>query len=131
MKIGEVAALAGVRPSAIRYYERIGLLPKTERIAGQRVFDSSVLRRLALIDVSRRAGLSLDEIRTLLDTGGDPLSTRLRELATRKLPEIEALVRRGEEMRSWLKAAQCCTCKEIEECALFDPDDIGPTLPAP
>ena len=69
MRIGEVAEQAGLRKSAIRYYEEIGLLPEPERVSGQRVYGPSVLRRLALIDVSQRAGLSLDEIRELLDAG--------------------------------------------------------------
>ncbi|MGI8593405.1 MAG: MerR family transcriptional regulator [Solirubrobacteraceae bacterium] len=129
MRIGDVAAKAGISPSAVRYYERIGLLSKAERVAGQRVFDPSVLRRLTLIDVSQRAGLSLDEIRDLLEAGSDPVSTRLQEIATRKLPEVDALVRRAEAMRDWLRAAECCTCESVDECALFDPDAIESRLP--
>jgi MerR family redox-sensitive transcriptional activator SoxR len=58
-----VAQQAGVNTSLIRYYERIGLLPPPERVSGQRRYDAAVLRRLAVIDVAQRAGLSLDEIR--------------------------------------------------------------------
>ena len=82
MRIGEVAARAGVRVSLIRYYEDVGLLPEPERVSGQRRYDQSVLRRLAVIDVAQRAGLSLDEIRELVEHGNDPMSDRLRELAT-------------------------------------------------
>lgn len=130
MRIGEVAAQAGMNPSAVRYYERIGLLPRAERVAGQRNFDPSVLRRLTLIDVSQRAGLTLDEIRGLLEAGTDPVSARLRELAARKLPEVDALVRRAEAMREWLSAARSCTCESVDECALFDPDELDSKLPA-
>ena len=130
MRIGEVAARAGVNPSAVRYYERIGLLPKAERVAGQRVFDRSVLRRLTVIDVSQRAGLSLGEIRDLLEAGNDPISTRLQELAASKFPEVEALVRHAEAMRDWLRAAECCACESIDQCALFDPDALATELPA-
>ena len=56
MRIGEVARRAGVRSSRIRYYESIGLLPEPERVSGQRVYDEGVLKRLAVIDVSQRAG---------------------------------------------------------------------------
>ena len=59
MRIGEVARRAGVRVSLIRYYEQIGLLGEPERVSGQRRFDETVLRRLAVIDVAQRAGLSL------------------------------------------------------------------------
>ncbi len=59
MRIGEVADQAGVRTSLIRYYEDIGLLPEPERVSGQRRYDATVLRRLTVIDVAHRAGMSL------------------------------------------------------------------------
>jgi len=120
IRIGEVAARAGVNTSLIRYYERIGLLPAPERVSGQRRYDASVLRRLAVIDVAQRAGLSLDEIRDLLEIGTDPLSDHLRELAERKLPEIEALIERAGRVRAWLTTATGCDCQTVDECALFD-----------
>ena len=120
MRIGEVARRAGVRVSLIRYYEEIGLLAAPERLSGQRRYDDAVLRRLAVIGVAQRAGMSLDEIRALLAIGTDPLSDRLRELAERKLPEIDALIARAEKVRTWLEAATACDCETVDECALFD-----------
>ncbi len=125
LRIGEVAEQAGLRKSAIRYYEEIGLLPEPERVSGQRVYDRSILRRLALIDVSQRAGLSLDEIGELLHAGSAPVSEQLQELAAKKLPEVEGLIRRAEAMRDWLQAAEGCDCEAIDECGLFDPDQVG------
>ena len=75
-----------MRTSLIRYYERIGLLPAAERVSGQRRYDDTVLRRLAVIDVAQRAGLSLDEIRELVQHGNDPMSDHLRELASGAYP---------------------------------------------
>jgi MerR family redox-sensitive transcriptional activator SoxR len=124
MRIGEVAEQAGVRTSLIRYYERIGLLPAAERVSGQRRYDASVLRRLAVIDVAQRAGLSLDEIAELVRAGNDPISEQLRELAQRKLPEIDALIDRAQRVRAWLQTATGCDCQTIDDCALFD--DTGP-----
>jgi MerR family redox-sensitive transcriptional activator SoxR len=121
LKIGEVAKRSSLRKSAIRYYESIGLLPEPDRVSGQRVYDASVLRRLALIDVSQRAGLTLDEIRELLEAGSEPISERLQALAARKLPDVEALIARAEAMRDWLKGAQACDCEAIDDCGLFDP----------
>ena len=109
MRIGEVARRAGVRVSLIRYYEDIGLLPEPERVSGQRRYDETVLRRLAVIDVAQRAGLSLDEIRELVEHGNDPMSDRLRELAERRLPEIDALIERAQRVRTWLEAATAAT----------------------
>jgi MerR family transcriptional regulator, redox-sensitive transcriptional activator SoxR len=126
MRIGEVAGRAGVRVSLIRYYEDIGLLPEADRVSGPRRYDETVLRRLAVIDVAQRAGLSLDEIRELVDHGSDPMSEHLRELAERRLPEIDALIERAQRVRTWLEAATGCGCQSIDECALFD----DPALPA-
>jgi MerR family transcriptional regulator, redox-sensitive transcriptional activator SoxR len=121
LSIGEVANRAGVSVSAIRFYEREELLPAPERVSGQRRFDRGTVERLGVIDVAKRAGFSLDEVRTLLmstDRGG-PAHEPLQMLAVKKLPEVEALVRRAESMRDWLTAASGCACETLEGCALF------------
>lgn len=119
LRIGQVAQRARLRKSAIRYYEQIGLLEPAERVSGQRVYAESVLRRLVVIDVSQRAGLSLDEIRELIEAGAAPASDRLQAIAAKKLPDVEALIARAEAMRDWLKTAEGCGCQTIDECALF------------
>jgi MerR family redox-sensitive transcriptional activator SoxR len=124
LRIGEVAQRAGVKTSLIRYYEEIGLLPPPERVSGQRRYDRSVLRRLAVIDVAQRAGMSLDEIRLLVEHGTEPMSGQLRELAARRLPEIDALIDRARRVRAWLETATECDCQSIDDCALFD--DVQP-----
>jgi MerR family redox-sensitive transcriptional activator SoxR len=126
MRIGEVAHHAGVRVSLIRYYEDIGLLPEPERVSGQRRYDESVLRRLAVIDVAQRAGLSLEEIRELVEHGNDPMNDRLRELAARRLPEIDALIDRAQRVRTWLQTATACRCERIDDCVLFDDPPLPP-----
>jgi len=126
MRIGEAARRAGVRVSLLRYYEEIGLLPQPDRVSGQRRYDETVLRRLAVIDVAQRAGLSLEEIRELVEHGNDPMNNRLRELAARRLPEIDALIERAQRVRTWLQTATGCDCQAIDDCALFD----DPALPS-
>jgi DNA-binding transcriptional MerR regulator len=126
MRIGAAARRAGVRVSLIRYYEEIGLLPEPERVSGQRRYDESVLRRLAVIDVAQRAGLSLEEIRELVEHGNDPLNGRLRAVAERRLPEIDALIERAQRVRVWLEAATGCDCERIDDCALFDEPALPP-----
>jgi MerR family transcriptional regulator, redox-sensitive transcriptional activator SoxR len=127
MTIGAVAALTGRRPSSIRYYEQIGLLPPARRAGGRRVYGPDVVRTLAVIETGQRAGLALDEIGALLSASpGDPGATeRLRELAARKLPEVIALIARTEVVRGWLESAARCECPSLEECPLFD----DPALP--
>ena len=122
LTIGEVARRAGLNTSAIRYYERVGILPQPERSSGQRRYTADTVERLRVIGVAKRAGFSLDEAKLLLATAdsSDPAYARLRELALRKLPEIDALIGRAQAMRDWLGAASHCNCETLDVCALFE-----------
>jgi MerR family redox-sensitive transcriptional activator SoxR len=122
LSIGEVADRAGITSSAIRYYERNGLLPQAERVGGQRRFGEETVQRLGIIDVAKQAGFSLDEVRVLLTSidEGAPAHEQLQALAARKLPEVEVLIERAEKMRDWLTAARGCGCEDLEGCGLFD-----------
>jgi MerR family redox-sensitive transcriptional activator SoxR len=119
--IGEVAREAKISVSAIRFYERNGLLPKAERVGGKRRFGRETTRRLRVIDVAKQAGFSLDEIRALLDSidQGAPAHKELQALDTRKLPEMDALIERARAMRDWLAVASVCGCESLEGCPLF------------
>ena len=121
LTIGEVARRAGLNVSAIRFYEAEGLLPEAPRVRGQRRYSEATLNRLGVIDVAKRAGFSLDDVRVLLDASdkGEPAHTRLQELAELKLPQVEALIRRAEMVRAWLKTATGCGCASFDACALF------------
>jgi MerR family redox-sensitive transcriptional activator SoxR len=125
MSIGEVARRAGVRPSTLRYYESIGLLPRPERENGRRRYDGEVLRealdRLAVVRVAQQAGFTISEIRMLLDGFSEdtPPSERWRVLAREKLPEVEALVERALGMKNLLERGLRCECLRLEDCALI------------
>lgn len=121
LSIGEVAEKAGVNVSAIRFYEREGLLPTPERVSGQRRFGEDAVQRLGIIDVAKQAGFSLDEVRVLLTSidQGSPAHEQLQALAARKLPEVDALIERAQAMRGWLTTASECGCESLESCALF------------
>jgi MerR family redox-sensitive transcriptional activator SoxR len=125
MSIGEVAQRAGVRPSALRYYESIGVLPTPERENGRRRYDGEVLRevldRLAVVRVAQQAGFTISEIRMLLDGFSEdtPPSERWRVLAREKLPEVEALVERALGMKNLLERGLRCECLRLEDCALI------------
>jgi MerR family transcriptional regulator, redox-sensitive transcriptional activator SoxR len=134
LTIGEVARKAGLKTSAIRYYESVGLLPEAVREAGQRRYGEDTLRRLRVIEVAKRAGFSLDEARVLLATGdgGPPAHAQLRELAERKLPEVDELIARAQAVRAWLITASGCECETLDVCALFDAEaaarpELGPS----
>lgn len=121
LSIGEVAERSESSVSAIRFYERKGLLPEAERVSGQRRFTEETVQRLGIIDVAKQAGFSLEEVGVLLTSidEGAPAHEQLRALADRKLPEVDALIARAQAMREWLTTASDCGCDSLESCALF------------
>ena len=122
LPIGAVATLSGKAASSIRYYEQIGLLEESQRISGRRRYSPAVLRTLAVIETSQRAGLSLEEIRLLLQaTPTDQAATELlREVAEQKLPALREAIERAEIVRGWLEDAARCCCPTLDDCPLFD-----------
>lgn len=119
LTIGEVAERAGVAASALRYYERQGLIPKADRRGGKRVYEESILDRLTLIGVAKAAGFTVAEIQTLLSgfSRRTPPGQRWRKLAERKLEELEARIAETEQMRRVLEAVTRCECPTFEECS--------------
>ena len=118
MTIGEMARRAGLRPSAVRYYEKIGLLPKSERIGGQRRYQPGILNYLAVIDTAKRAGFRVEEIKKLFHGFGRgiPASHRWQLLARRKITEIDELIARARKMKRLLEKADRCKCLDLENC---------------
>jgi MerR family redox-sensitive transcriptional activator SoxR len=129
LTIGQVAQRAGVNTSHIRYYEDVGVLPAAARVSGHRRYSEDVVHRLSIIDVAQRAGLTLEEIRGLTgpESRGAHAGERIRELADRKLPDIDALIERAEAVRRWLTVASACDCATVDVCGLF----VDPTLAPP
>lgn len=127
LTIGQVADAAGLKTSAIRFYEARGLLPKPVRVGGQRRYTEQTLRRLAVLAVAKRAGFSLEDTRLHFEAAdrGAPAHARLRGLAEQKLPDVEALIERAQEMKRWLSAAYDCGCATLEECGLFATDTLA------
>ena len=119
MTIGELAASSGLRPSAIRFYEKTGLLPAPARKNGRRVYASEATHRLFLISFAKDTGFSLPEIKLLLH--GFPQSTtagdRWRKLATSKIQQLEASIRKARAMEQMLRSIMKCRCTTIDQCA--------------
>jgi MerR family redox-sensitive transcriptional activator SoxR len=128
LTIGQLAQRFELKTSAIRYYERVGVLPEAARESGQRRYGADAIKRLEILDVAKRAGFTLDEARILLQGSdvGSPAFQSLRELAARKLPEVEALIIRAQAMRAWLLTATDCSCTTLDVCTLFDRDIQSP-----
>ena len=118
LSIGQVAQRAGVRPSAIRYYESINILPAPQRRGGQRRYDAAVLERLAFIQTAQRLGFSLAEIELLFQPAGEatPLSDRWHTLANRKLAEMDTVIRQAASIRRLLARGLRCGCPNLHDC---------------
>src|SRR5207237_1708071 len=115
----EVARKIGLQPSAIRYYEQIGILPPAQRASGQRRYDATVLHRIAVIQKARQTGFSLDEIRQLFFGFRERTSAsqRWQKLSRKKLAELEVLSAEIKTMQELLlRLAQNCHCRTLEEC---------------
>jgi MerR family redox-sensitive transcriptional activator SoxR len=118
MTIGEVAEQGGLRASAIRFYEKSGLLPKPIRSGGQRRYDSTILERLAVLERAKDCGFTLEEVRMLFNgfRVDVPLSKRWQDLARKKIGELDALAERVAVMKGLLERAQRCRCIDFQEC---------------
>jgi MerR family redox-sensitive transcriptional activator SoxR len=117
--ISEVAQQIGLKASAIRYYERIGILPPARRTSGQRRYDSTVLYRLAVVQRARQMGFSLDEIRRLFFgfRKNVTASDRWRKLSERKLADLESLATQIKEMQRLLESMmEHCHCDALDQC---------------
>ncbi len=127
LAIGEVAERAGVRPSAIRYYEGIGLLPPPRRVNGRRQYDPAVLERLRIIRIAQDVGFTLDEVQELFRNENDEaaFSAAWQPLAQRKLAEVTALIARAQVMQQILDESLRCGCMSLEECVLFVRHNCG------
>jgi len=118
LAISDVARVFGLRTSAIRYYEQIGILPPPFRKNGQRRYDDSVLFRLAVVQRARETGFTLDEIRELFF--GFPPGTRppkrWHQLSQRKIAELREWITRLKAMETLLQRVEDCRCDALDEC---------------
>jgi MerR family redox-sensitive transcriptional activator SoxR len=138
LTISQVARQIRLRPSAIRYYERIGLLPPAERLSGQRRYDPTVLYRLAIIQRARQLGFTLTEIRHLFFgfRGITRPSERWRTLSQRKLAELDHLMDGIKAVRGVLKKLMTkCRCDTLDQCGRgifqsMNRDVVAKPLPA-
>lgn len=113
-QIGELAALSGVTPDTLRYYERLGLLPRAQRTSGGfRVYTTKTLERLRFIKQAQSLGLTLQDVRDLLSyqssARGSKRCQQVRDMLRSKLGEIEARLAELREFQNVLSGY-------LEEC---------------
>jgi len=127
MKIGELAGRTGVNASAIRYYEKMGLLQAPSRSGGQRLYSSGAVDRVLLIRFAGEMGFTLAEIRLFLSGLRDqtPVGPRWEKFARRKLKDVEAGIERSLRLQALLKNLLRCKCASLKicmECLSLSPD---------
>jgi MerR family redox-sensitive transcriptional activator SoxR len=116
MSIGEVARRAGLRSSAIRYYEKLGLLPKPPRVSGRRCYDDRVLERLAMVRFAKHVGFSIDETKLLLDgVEGRPPTERWKKLARAKAAQVDKFISQASVVRKMLQETLDHKCPMLVE----------------
>jgi MerR family redox-sensitive transcriptional activator SoxR len=118
MKIGELARRASLSASAIRYYEKRGLLAAPHRIGGQRRYSSEALDRVLLIRFASDMGFTLGEIKLFLHGLREnvPVGPRWKKLAHRKILEIDENLRRSLRLKSLLQQLLHCRCASLQIC---------------
>src|SRR5215475_9520881 len=116
LSIGEVARRSGLRPSAIRYYEKIGLLPRVPRAGNQRRYGPLILDRLAIVRFAQYVGLRLTEIKWLLnEVPGRPPPERWRKLARERLGQVDSLIADAQAIRGLLQMTLDRKCPKLVE----------------
>jgi MerR family redox-sensitive transcriptional activator SoxR len=116
MSIGDVARKMGLRSSAIRYYERLGLIPMAPRLSGRRRYDDRVLERLAMVRFAKHVGFSIAEIKVLLSgVEGRPPTERWRKLAAEKVAQVDAFVAQARKIRKMLSETLDFQCPRLVE----------------
>jgi MerR family transcriptional regulator, redox-sensitive transcriptional activator SoxR len=116
--IGAMARQAGVAASTLRYYEKVGLLPRPARTANRRHYDARSIGRIRIVLLARDAGFSVRETREFVQglSPGTTPAARWRELARRKIAELDNLTDRLTQMKLLLSAGFDCQCRTLEDC---------------
>ena len=128
LTVGEIAERSGFAPSAVRYYERLGLIRAARTGGNQRRFERSTLRRLAFIRAARNVGLSLDEVAQALATlpaGRTPNRADWSRLSRGWRRRLDDQITALAALRDGLDSCIGCGCLSLERCAISNPGDTA------
>ena len=128
LTIGEVSARSGFSTSALRFYEKEGLLEASRTSGGQRRYPRSVLRRLAFVRAASNVGLSLDEVRSALATlpaGRTPSKADWRRLSASWRARLDEQITALQDLRDGLSSCIGCGCLSLRSCRLSNPGDAA------
>jgi MerR family redox-sensitive transcriptional activator SoxR len=128
LSIGEVAERAGIAPSALRFYEKEGLIHSDRSVGNQRRYHRDVLRLIAFIRAAQRVGLTLDDIRGALATlpaGKVPTASDWTRLSKSWRPLLDRRIEEMQRLRDRLDSCIGCGCLSLKTCALSNPHDVA------
>jgi MerR family redox-sensitive transcriptional activator SoxR len=128
LTVGEAAARIGITTSALRFYERVGLVTAARSSGGQRRYARDVLRRVAFIRGAQSVGVKLADIKAAMDhlpADRAPTPAEWQELSDAWRPELDAKIATLLGLRDKLSACIGCGCQSLDSCAIFNPDDIA------
>lgn len=126
LSVGEVAARCGVAVSAIHFYESKGLILSWRTRGNQRRYPREVLRRVSLVKVAQRLGISLASIKEALDSlprGRTPTDQDWRKLSARWHADLDDRISKLTRLRDQLNGCIGCGCLSMKECPLWNPCD--------
>jgi MerR family redox-sensitive transcriptional activator SoxR len=128
LTVGEIARRSGFAGSAIRYYEKLGLLTATRTAGDQRRFERNTLRRLAFIRAATNVGLSLDEVATALASlpaGRTPTRADWSKLSHGWRRRLDDQIAALAALRDGLDSCIGCGCLSLQRCAISNPGDTA------
>ncbi|MGC9669361.1 redox-sensitive transcriptional activator SoxR [Planosporangium sp. 12N6] len=135
LTIGELSARSGVAPSALRYYERLGLIWSTRTSGNQRRYERSTLRRVAFIRISAQVGIPLEEIGAALESLGDrrtPTKADWTRLSRTWRSHLDDRIAMLERLRDRLDGCIGCGCLSMKTCGLYNHgDELADQGPGP
>ncbi len=126
LSVGQVARRSGFAPSAVRYYEREGLIRAERNAGGHRRFEPDVLRRLAFIRAATHVGLTLDEVRQALATlphERTPTKADWERISRGWRTRLDAEIAALEALRDGLTSCIGCGCLSLQRCRISNPGD--------
>ena len=130
LTIGEVSERSGVAPSALRFYESLGLIRSVRSPGGHRMYPRHVLRRVAFIRIAQRMGLSLDRVAealSILPPDRAPTKAQWASLSRSWRRELDERIALLEGLRDDLTGCIGCGCLSLQTCKLYNPGDVAAT----
>jgi len=126
LSIGELSARSGVAPSALRFYEHVGLIEAERTSGNQRRYPRHMLRRIAFIRAAQRVGLSLDEVADALASlpaGRTPNKGDWERVSGTWTARLDRQIADLQRLKAKLTGCIGCGCLSMRTCVLSNPND--------